>query len=61
VVVIVMAWSPVRRVNAGLIRVEAPGDYATPNSNQLPDGTPRDDAGDYFTAGSSIYFAIRAG
>jgi hypothetical protein len=24
-----MAWSPVRRVNAGLVRVEAPGDYAT--------------------------------
>jgi plasmid maintenance system killer protein len=34
-----MAWSPVRRVNAGLVRVEAPGDYATPNSNQLRDGT----------------------
>ena len=36
---LVMAWSPVRRINAGLVRVEAPGDYATPNSNQLRDGT----------------------
>ena len=36
---LVMAWSPVRRVNAGLIRVEAPGDYATLNSNQLRDST----------------------
>ena len=34
-----MAWSPVRRVNAGLVRVKAPGDYATLNSNQLRDGT----------------------
>jgi hypothetical protein len=34
-----MAWSPVRRINAGLVRVEAPGDYATFNSNQLRDGT----------------------
>jgi hypothetical protein len=34
-----MARSPVRRVNAGLVWVEAPGDYATPNSNQLRDGT----------------------
>jgi len=34
-----MAWSPVQRVNAGLVRVEAPGDYATLNSNQLRDGT----------------------
>ena len=35
-----MAWSPVRRINAGLVRVEAPGDYATLNSYQLRDGTP---------------------
>jgi hypothetical protein len=34
-----MAWSPVRRINAGLVRVEAPGDYATLNSNQLRDAT----------------------
>jgi hypothetical protein len=34
-----MAWSPVRRINAGLVWVEAPGDYATLNSNHLRDGT----------------------
>src|SRR5215210_7638007 len=39
VVFFVMAWSPVRRSNAGISRVEHPGDYATPNSNHLRDGT----------------------
>src|SRR5690242_9077917 len=34
-----MAWSPVQRIYAGLVRVEAPGDYATLNSNQLRDAT----------------------
>src|SRR5215207_4162565 len=38
VVLLVMAWSPARRSNAG-IRVANPGDYATPNSNHLRDGT----------------------
>src|SRR5215218_11403469 len=39
VVLLVMAWSPVRRSNAGISRVANPGDYATPNSNHLRDGT----------------------
>ena len=34
-----MAWSPVRRVNAGILRVKHPGDYATRNSNNPRDGT----------------------
>jgi transposase InsO family protein len=34
-----MAWSAVPPVNAGLVPVEAPADYATLNSNQLRDGT----------------------
>src|ERR1700751_5495818 len=34
-----MAWSPHRRTNAGIVWVSAPGDYATFNSNQIPDGT----------------------
>jgi len=33
-----MAWSPVRRFNAGF-EVEHPGDYATINSYQPRDGT----------------------
>src|SRR5215204_5642142 len=41
VVLLVMAWSPVRRSNAGISRVANPGDYATPNSNHLRDGTSR--------------------
>jgi transposase len=36
---LVMAWSPVRRFNAGWFEVEHPGDYATLISNQLRDGT----------------------
>ena len=40
-----MAWSPVRRINAGLVWVEAPGDYATLNSNHLRDGTGREREG----------------
>jgi len=36
-----MAWSPVRRANAGILRVEHPGDYANLNSNHLRDGTQR--------------------
>src|SRR5215211_363153 len=39
VVLLIMAWSPVRRSNAGISRVANPGDYATPNSNHLRDGT----------------------
>jgi hypothetical protein len=34
-----MAWSPIRRANAGSFEVAQPGDYATLNSNQLRDGT----------------------
>src|SRR5579864_1491630 len=34
VVTLVMAWSPVRRFNAGRFEVDHPGDYATFNSNQ---------------------------
>ena len=41
---LVMAWSPVRRSNAGIDGVEHPGDYATLNSNQLRDGTARPSA-----------------
>ena len=36
---LLMAWSPVRRFNAGCFEVEHPGDYATLNSYQLRDGT----------------------
>src|SRR5208282_1214644 len=36
----VMAWSPVRRSNAGIRWVETPGDYATLNSNHSRDATP---------------------
>ena len=36
---LVMAWSPPAH-NAGNVRVSAPGDYATFNSNHTPDGTP---------------------
>jgi hypothetical protein len=39
VVLLVMAWSPVRRFNAGRFEVEHPGDYATLNSYQPRDGT----------------------
>jgi len=39
VVVLIMAWSPVRRFNAGRFEVDHPGDYATPFSNQACDGT----------------------
>jgi hypothetical protein len=39
VVMLVMAWSPVQRFNAGWFEVEHPGDYATLNSYQLRDGT----------------------
>jgi hypothetical protein len=38
---LVMAWSPVRRFNAGRFEVDHPGDYATLISNQLRDGTTR--------------------
>jgi hypothetical protein len=34
-----MAWSPLRRFNAGFVWVEQPGDYATLNSNHIPDST----------------------
>jgi hypothetical protein len=34
-----MAWSPVRRFNAGLFEVDHPGDYAILNSNQSSYGT----------------------
>src|SRR5579864_7952339 len=39
VVTLVMAWSPVRRFNAGRFEVDHPGDYATFNSNQPCYGT----------------------
>jgi len=39
VVAFVMAWSPLRRANAGWFEVEHPGDYATLNSNQSRYGT----------------------
>src|SRR3954451_19675457 len=42
VVTLVMAWSPLRRSNAGISRVEHPGDYATLNSNHPRDGTQRE-------------------
>jgi hypothetical protein len=38
-VTFVMAWSPVRRFNAGRFEVEHPGDYATLNSYHPSDGT----------------------
>jgi len=34
-----MAWSPVRRTNAGRFEVDHPGDYATLNSYHPADGT----------------------
>jgi hypothetical protein len=34
-----MAWSPVRRANAGRFEVDHPGDYATRNSYHPADGT----------------------
>src|SRR5947209_15159058 len=49
VLLLVMAWSPPAH-NAGNVRVSAPGDYATFNSNHTPDGTP------YLSKGS-VYFA----
>jgi len=33
-----MAWSP-PALNAGIVWVSAPGDYATFNSDHTPDGT----------------------
>jgi hypothetical protein len=36
-----MAWSPVRRTNAGRFEVDHPGDYATLNSYHPADGTYR--------------------
>ncbi|HWJ20040.1 MAG TPA: DUF2336 domain-containing protein [Geobacterales bacterium] len=36
---LIMAWSPVRRFNAGRFEVHHPGDYANLNSYQLRDGT----------------------
>src|SRR5438067_10643071 len=41
VLLLVMAWSPPAH-NAGNVRVSAPGDYATFNSNHTPDGTAKD-------------------
>jgi hypothetical protein len=41
VILLIMAWSPVRRSNAGISRVANPGDYTTPNSNHLRDGLER--------------------
>ncbi|HEV7377369.1 MAG TPA: EAL domain-containing protein [Pyrinomonadaceae bacterium] len=43
-VALVMAWSPVRRVNAGRFEVKHPGDYATFNSNHSRDATDIEDA-----------------
>ena len=44
---LLMAWSPVRRVNAGILRVKHPGDYATRNSNNPRDGTTAEMVEDY--------------
>src|SRR5947207_9668182 len=44
VLLLVMAWSPPAH-NAGNVRVSAPGDYATFNSNHTPDGTLHRSAG----------------
>src|SRR5438105_5025404 len=44
VLLLVMAWSPPAH-NAGNVRVSAPGDYATFNSNHTPDGTSDDREG----------------
>jgi len=38
-----MAWSPVRRTNAGRFEVDHPGDYATFNSYHLTDATSKRD------------------
>src|SRR5438067_1918622 len=46
VLLLVMAWSPPAH-NAGNVRVSAPGDYATFNSNHTPDGTPELQPNDY--------------
>src|SRR3954453_11617138 len=52
VVALVMAWSPVRRVNAGRFEVKHPGDYATFNSNHSRDATLVVSATDSFGASS---------
>ncbi|HWX35768.1 MAG TPA: hypothetical protein VNZ53_51165, partial [Steroidobacteraceae bacterium] len=39
VVTLIMAWSPSRRSCAGDSRFDHPGDYATFNSNHIPDRT----------------------
>jgi hypothetical protein len=39
VVLLVMAWSPIQRFDAGSFGVDHPGDYATLNSNHSRDGT----------------------
>jgi hypothetical protein len=42
-----MAWSPVRRTNAGCFEVDHPGDYATFNSYHPSDATWADPARDF--------------
>src|SRR5437868_14435854 len=62
VLLLVMAWSPPAH-NAGNVRVSAPGDYATFNSNHTPDGTPsarlQSDAGE--GGGASVSMACTNG
>src|SRR4051794_10760309 len=53
VVALVMAWSPVRRVNAGRFEVKHPGDYATFNSNHSRDATLRKILGHFHEVGKA--------
>jgi hypothetical protein len=55
-----MAWSPLRRSNAGISRVEHPGDYATPNPNHLRDGTD-DQPADVLTNGVELWITRNDG
>src|SRR5438874_13419939 len=53
VLLLVMAWSPPAH-NAGNVRVSAPGDYATFNSNHTPDGTSAGHAQRFLSAHDQI-------
>jgi hypothetical protein len=50
-----MAWSPVRRTNAGRFEVDHPGDYATLNSYHPVDGTGSAILGVMFFVGFYLY------
>src|SRR5438477_13095935 len=58
VLLLVMAWSPPAH-NAGNVRVSAPGDYATFNSNHTPDGTHGREAGYLVAAARAQAAALR--